>query len=145
MGRFGILDTYGFDEDINIYNRYFLGGLYNLRGYEFRTIGPYTADGQYPIGGRTLWFASAEYSVPIIERLRIAAFYDIGNVYPLAYSFQQQGPEYGPYTDDFGFGIRLNIPGMGPLRLDYAIPLKHDPFVDGKGRFQFSVGYTRDY
>ena len=35
--------------------------------------------------------------------------------------------------------------GMGPLRLDYAIPLTHDRFVSGDGRFQFSVGYTRDY
>jgi outer membrane protein insertion porin family len=74
----------------------------------------------------------------------LAAFYDIGNVYPTAYSFDTAGPQYGAYADNWGLGIRLNIPGMGPLRLDYALPITHDPFVDSEGRFQFSVGYTRD-
>ena len=71
-------------------------------------------------------------------------FYDAGNVYPDAYSFETQGPDFGFYADNWGVGIRLNIPGVGPLRLDYAIPLTHDRFVDGGGRFQFGVGYTRE-
>ena len=41
-------------------------------------------------------------------------------------------------------GIRLNIPRLGPLRLDYGIPIKH-PNNESKGKFQFSVGFTRDY
>ncbi len=144
IGRVGVVDNHGFDQDVHLYDRFYLGGLYSLRGYEFRAIGPYDSTGQEPIGGRTFWFASAEYSIPIIERLRLAAFYDIGNVYPDAYSFERGGPDYGTYADNWGLGIRLNIPGMGPLRLDYALPITHDPFVGSDGRFQFSVGYTRD-
>jgi hypothetical protein len=30
------------------------------------------------------------------------------------------------------------------LRLDYGIPLHHDQFNSGNGRFQFGVGYTRE-
>lgn len=145
VGRIGVVDNHGFDTHVRLFDRFFLGGLYTLRGYRFRSVGPYDATGDEPIGGRTYWFASAEYSIPIIERLRLAAFYDIGNVYPDAYSFETAGPDYGAFTDNWGLGIRLNIPGMGPLRLDYAIPLSHDRFVGGDGRFQFSVGYTRDY
>jgi outer membrane protein insertion porin family len=145
LGRIGVVDNHGFDTRVRLFDRFFLGGLYTLRGYKFRSVGPYDATGDEPIGGRTFWFASAEYSIPIIERLRLAAFYDIGNVYPDAYSFETAGPDYGTYTDNWGLGIRLNIPGMGPLRLDYAIPLRHDRFVSDDGRFQFSVGYTRDY
>ncbi|MBE7504237.1 MAG: outer membrane protein assembly factor BamA [Verrucomicrobiales bacterium] len=144
IGRIGVVDNHGFDEDVHLYDRFYLGGLYTLRGYAFRGIGPYDSTGREPIGGRTFWFGSAEYSIPIIERLRLAAFYDIGNVYPDAYSFTLAGPDYGAYADNWGVGIRLNIPGMGPLRLDYAIPITHDPFVGSDGRFQFSVGYTRD-
>ncbi|MCZ7639044.1 MAG: outer membrane protein assembly factor BamA [Verrucomicrobia bacterium] len=144
IGRIGVVDNHGFDQDVHLYDRFYLGGLYTLRGYKFRAIGPYDSTGREPIGGRTFWFGSAEYSIPIIERLRLAAFYDIGNVYPDAYSFNVAGAEYGAYADNWGLGIRLNIPGMGPLRLDYALPITHDPFVGSDGRFQFSVGYTRD-
>lgn len=143
-GRIGVVDNYGSDDTVHLFDRFFLGGLYSLRGYKFRSVGPRDSLGLEPIGGRTFWFGSAEYSIPIIERLRLAAFYDIGNVYPDAYSFSTQGPEYGSYTDNWGIGVRLNIPMLGPLRLDYAIPITHDPFVSSSGRFQFGVGFFRE-
>jgi outer membrane protein insertion porin family len=88
--------------------------------------------------------------VPTLERLRIAVFYDIGNVYEDAYSFT---PSNGKgdilpqrfYNDNWGIGVRLNIPRLGPLRLDYGIPITHDPGTSGSGRFQFSVGYSRPF
>lgn len=148
--RIGVVDNYGLDETVHLYDRFYLGGLTSLRGYHYRDIGPFDPTGEEPIGGRTYWFASAEYSIPIIERLRLAAFYDIGNVYPFAYSFKtypdNRGPfAYGAYSDNWGVGIRLNIPLLGPLRLDYAIPIQHDDYVNGNGRFQFGVGFYRDY
>jgi len=101
-----------------------------------------------PIGGNTYWFASAEYSIPIIERLRLAAFYDAGMVFRDSFSFTPKtyldGSSTGSYNDNIGFGIRLNLP-IGPLRLDYGIPITHDKFSGGNGRFQFGVGYTRDF
>jgi len=144
-GRSGVVDTHGDATRVPLFDRWFLGGLYSLRGYKYRSIGPRDRTGSEPIGGGTYWFASAEYSVPIIERLRLAAFYDIGNVYPQAYSFRTQGPDYGAYADNWGVGIRLNIPGVGPLRLDYALPITHDRFVRSSGRFQFGVGYRREF
>ena len=35
--------------------------------------------------------------------------------------------------------------GLGPLRLDYGIPITHDKDASGNGRFQFSVGFRRQY
>jgi len=67
-------------------------------------------------------------------------FYDIGMVYEDAYDFN-----FGHYNDNYGFGIRLNIPRIGPLRLDYGIPITSDPGNGSHGRFQFSVGYTREF
>ena len=93
-----------------------------------------------PLGGNTYWFGSAEYSVPIVEFLRFAVFYDIGMVYEDAYQLN-----FGRYNDNYGLGIRLNIPRIGPLRLDYGIPIKSDPENESSGRFQFSVGYTREF
>lgn len=143
-GRIGVVDSYESDGRVPLFDRFFLGGLYSLRGYKYRSVGPRDSRGLEPIGGRTYWYASAEYSIPIIERLRLAAFYDIGSVYPDAYSFSTQGPDYGAYTDNWGVGIRFNIPMLGPLRLDYAIPITHDRFVSDSGRFQFGVGFFRE-
>lgn len=152
VGRTGVGDGLTGSKDIPFYDRYYLGGLYSLRGFKYREIGPreFLSDGTYePVGGKTYWFATAEYSIPIIERFRFAVFYDIGMVYPGAYSFSPEpsrGPGYdtGTYADNWGIGLRLNLP-IGPLRLDYGFPITAPNGVSDSGRFQFGVGYTREF
>jgi outer membrane protein insertion porin family len=153
VGRTGVAEEFSGTDDVPFYERYYLGGLYTLRGYDYRGVGPRepTQDGTAyePVGGKTYWFGSAEYSIPIIERLRLAVFYDIGMVYPNAFSYSpdpSQGPGFntGIYNDNWGVGVRINLP-IGPLRLDYAIPITDDEFNEGSGRFQFGVGYTREF
>lgn len=142
MVRTGTAHTLGSTSDVPFYDRYYLGGLYSLRGYRYRDIGPKQFDslGQLePVGGDSYWFGSAEYSIPVIERVRFAAFYDIGNVYSQPFYWN-----FGNYSDNWGVGLRLNLP-IGPLRLDYGIPITHDSTTSGSGRFQFGVGYTRDF
>jgi len=148
VGRTGVADSLQ-GGDVPFYDRYYLGGLYSLRGFKFRNIAPRQSYSPFisvdePIGGDTYWFSSVEYSVPIFEKeggvsLRIAAFYDIGCVDAKSYSYSLN------YSDDWGLGMRLNIPHLGPLRLDYGIPMKHDQFNTSSGQFQFGVGYTREF
>ena len=138
----GAVKEYGDSDDVPLFDRWFLGGINSLRGYRYRDVGP--KDEGEPIGGKTYWLGSVEYSVPIIERLRFAVFYDIGMVYEDAFSFEQNG-ETGTYNDNWGVGVRLNIPHLGPLRLDYGIPIKSDSDNESNGRFQFSVGYKRPF
>ena len=71
-----------------------------------------------------------------------AAFYDIGMVYQDAYSLDTKHFGTGNYNDDWGIGLRLNIPHLGPLRLDYAFPITHGTDTSGSSRFQFSFGYS---
>lgn len=146
-GRAGVVEPYGDTTRVPLFDRYFLGGVDSLRGFRYRQVGPYRVGpqgDQEPIGGNTYWFGSIEYSVPIIERLRLAVFYDIGNVYEGAFSFTRSAGQK-LYNDNWGVGIRLNIPRLGPLRLDYGVPITYDDFTGGRGRFQFSVRYTSDY
>ena len=146
VGKIGVVEAYGDSvktakpgvNPVPIFDRYFLGGVTSLRGYRYRQIGPKVGD--EPIGGNSFFMGSAEYSIPIIERLRLAVFYDIGNVYAEAYDF-----DFKDFADNWGVGLRLNIPRLGPLRLDYGIPITHPSDVSGSGKFQFSVGFTRDY
>ncbi len=146
VGRGGVVDDYGNGDrgksGVPIFDRWFLGGLYSLRGYRFRDIGPRDSFGE-PLGGETYFFGSVEYSIPIIERLRFALFYDVGNVFQNAYSFQRQ-PGQATYSDNWGIGLRINLP-IAPLRLDYGFPMHHDKGVNDSGRFQFGVGYNREF
>jgi outer membrane protein insertion porin family len=150
VGRTGIADSIS-GGDVPFYDRYYLGGLYSLRGFKFRNVAPRQAYNPMtpdvvnePIGGDTYWFTSFEYSVPVFEKdggvsLRMALFYDIGCVDEKPYSYSLN------YSDDWGVGMRLNIPHLGPLRLDYGIPLRHDQYNSTSGQFQFGVGYTREF
>ena len=136
--------------DVPFYDRYYLGGLYNLRGFKYRNIAPrepFDPTAQVPdepIGGDSSWFGSLEYSIPVFSKengpdVRFALFYDIGSVAAQPYSFS------GDYDSNWGLGVRLNIPHLGPLRLDYGIPLHHDANNSSSGQFQFGVGYTREF
>lgn len=130
--------------DVPFEERYYLGGLYSLRGFKFYSISPRQPGFNEPIGGDTYWFGSAEYSIPIVEQergigVRFALFYDIGNVAADSYSWSLKH-----FDDNWGIGLRLNLP-IGPIRLDYGIPIHHDPFNSGNGQFQFGVGYTRAF
>jgi outer membrane protein insertion porin family len=137
--------------DVPFYDRYFLGGEYDLRGFKYRNIGPREGNNfppgtifNEPIGGDSFYFGSIEYSLPIIEKegsfgLRFALFYDVGSVGTGPYTFS------GNFDDDWGVGLRLNIPRLGPLRLDYGIPITHDQYNGSSGQFQFSAGYQREF
>lgn len=155
VGRAGIADSLG-SQDVPFYDRYYLGGLYSLRGFTYRNIAPrdplYNVTPPYgqpalpnePIGGDSYWFGSLEYSIPILEKdnglgVRFALFYDVGDVGAGSYSFT------GNFDDDWGLGLRLNIPHLGPLRLDYGIPISHDQYNGRGGQFQFGVGFTRPF
>lgn len=143
-GNIGAVESHGDSDRVPLFDRWFLGGANTLRGYKYRHAGPKDINGE-PIGGETYWFGSLEYSIPIISRLRFAAFYDVGNVYRSSFSFNPNRSREEPfYYDNFGFGIRLEIPQFGaPLRLDYGIPITHDRFTSDSGRFQFGVGYSK--
>jgi outer membrane protein insertion porin family len=121
-------------DPVPIFDRYFLGGANTLRGFAFRQVSPKDINGE-PIGGNTYVNATAEYSVPIIERVRGAMFFDIGNVYQDAYDFT-----FSNLESDAGIGVRLNLP-IGPLRLDYGYPIMTDSTSGHTGKIQFSVGY----
>ncbi|MBA2542640.1 MAG: outer membrane protein assembly factor BamA, partial [Deltaproteobacteria bacterium] len=79
--------------------RYLLGGIYDIRGYQARSIGPQLFAqrpgdvGQsldpLPLGGNVQVIGNAEIEFPIAKRLGLSgvAFFDIGNAYNLESRF----------------------------------------------------------
>jgi len=85
---------------VPIYDRLYLGGSNNLRGFRFRDISPKDTFNQ-PIGGQSMWRATGEITFPIIEKARGAIFSDVGLVNP------------GPWT----FGVETIAIPRGPNQI----------------------------
>lgn len=121
---------------VPIFERMFLGGGRTLRGFEFRDVGPRDAVTGEVIGGQSLAYLSTEYTVPIIENVRAAVFYDMGFVNAGSWDV-----DISDLYSDVGFGIRLRLPiSPLPLSLDYAIPVQSpDSRADKGGQFNFSL------
>ncbi len=118
-----------------LFTRQFLGGPNNLRGFDFRDVGPRDPVSLETLGGKRAWYSSIEVTAPIVDKIRIAAFYDIGEV-----SDGPAGSVGGGINSDYGIGLRLFILVDAPVRLDYAFPLQADAFNDSSGRFNFTIG-----
>lgn len=128
------VNSWGTGNEVSIFDRLFLGGSNNLRGFEFRDIGPRDSFGE-PLGGRALSRTTVELTFPLVEdKARGAFFYDAGFVNTDPFDFGTTN-----LASDVGFGIRLVLP-IGPLRVDYGIPLQKDG-RSGGGKFNFNVGY----
>ena len=117
-----------------------LGGPYTIRGFNISEVG--VGDG-YMMG-------SAEVRVPIpfidrltsnsfLNNLRLAAFVDAGTLFNK--SVGSEIYDKPGYAITAGVGLRVFIPGLGPINLDYGIPLTNTCGIDRKsGFFTFGMG-----
>ena len=150
-GTFGYIQKVG--KDIPIDEKFYLGGINTLRGYNGRTVSPFknaTVDvtqtvptgvgtnttSRVYIGGNTEVVFNAEYQFPLLKDagLKGLLFFDVGN----AYSGIQD--IFTKVQASYGFGIRWFSP-IGPLRLEYGIPVNPREGIDkASGRLEFSIG-----
>src|SRR6266536_2050083 len=131
-GEIATVSQWGSGSDVPIFERLFLGGSNNLRGFPYREVGP-QQNGE-PIGGKSMARSTVELTFPIIEKARGAIFYDTGFV-----NYSQWSFGFTNIASDIGVGLRLDLP-IGPLRLDYGYPIQRDGY-NGGGHFNFNVGY----
>jgi outer membrane protein insertion porin family len=139
--------------------RYLLGGISDIRGYEPRSLGPHlwaqhTGDvGQgldpLAIGGNLQLIGNAELEFPLVKSIGLSgvAFFDIGNAYNLESRFcSRPGSDsciggfdaIGSLRKSVGFGVRWMSP-IGPLRFEWGIPLDLKPGEKPDG-LEFSIG-----
>lgn len=125
-----------------IFDELYLGGANDMRGFAYRQVGPKDQYGN-PVGGNTSVYGTAEITFPIIPRLRGALFTDWGYVNAGTLSFQPQQALYGSggLNGDIGIGARIELP-IGPIRIDWGVPIMSDTYNKTSGQFNFNVGYT---
>ncbi|MCU0598455.1 MAG: outer membrane protein assembly factor BamA [Desulfobacterales bacterium] len=115
------------------YDRFYLGGINSLRGFDWREVSPVDENG-YEYGGDRYIQFNVEYLFPIIKDAGFMGllFYDTGNAF-------DGGPlDLTELRETAGGGIRWYSP-MGPLRLEHGTILDRKPGEDS-GRWEFSIG-----
>src|SRR5438309_5619945 len=85
-GEISTVSQWGAGNVVPIYERLYLGGSNNLRGFPFREVGPQDQNGE-PIGGQSMARTTIEWTFPIIEKARGAVFYDTGFVNTSSWAF----------------------------------------------------------
>ena len=118
------------------FERYYGGGVGNIRGFRYRGISPRSERGHEPIGGDFSAYAGAEYTYPLAgEQLRGVIFLDSGTVH--------QDVEFDTWRVSTGFGVRLIIPAFGPVpvSLDFGFPLVRDR-QDDTQLVSFTLGWV---
>ena len=116
-----------------IYERYFLGGINSIRGFETRAVGPKDLATGDLIGGNTMFVANAEYLFPLFpeQNIRGLVFFDLGNAYKGRIDFSD-------VRTSAGTGIRWFSP-LGPLRLELGFNL--DPQTgESSSQWDFAIG-----
>ncbi|MCB9591195.1 MAG: outer membrane protein assembly factor BamA [Sandaracinaceae bacterium] len=150
---------------VPVYERYFLGGIFNVRGFPLNSLGPrlgITRDRDpnavpsprgVPIGGNMQFFYNIELEFPIVQEVGIRGviFTDGGNAWNLNGQYCD-GPPAGISSNDpcqfnpfdlrtsWGFGIRWVSP-LGPLRFEWGIPFDRQTALGEQDiDFQFTIG-----
>lgn len=123
-------------ERVPIFERFFLGGPYSLRGFKSRTVSPKDPNTGELIGGNKELLANVEYIFPLFNEIGFkgALFFDMGNSYR-----QGEWPWDGPQLKySAGLGVRWYSP-MGPLRFEWGWNLHPAP---GEARrvAEFTIG-----
>jgi len=118
------------------YQRYFLGGETQIRGYNIRTVGPIDSSGR-ALGGNKYLVFNAEYYVDLVGPLRFLLFFDAGQ------AFLEGDPiNLRSFRTSTGAELRFFMPVINvPFRLIYAINPNRDSFQP-RSAFKFAVGTT---
>jgi outer membrane protein insertion porin family len=155
-------------EGVPIFARFFLGGILDVRGFQFRTIGPRvgltqsTDPNSSPIsnganiGGNLEYFQNLELEFPIVESVGVRGvlFTDAGNAWNLENNYCKAGGVAIQYAavspcfnglsslaelrTSYGFGIRWFSP-LGPLRFEWGFPFAPLPYEE-HSVFEFTIG-----
>lgn len=136
-GEVGYGDGYGNTDGLPFFENLYAGGLRSVRGYKANTLGPRYSDDE-PSGGAFKTVASTQLilPVPFVERsenVRVATFFDIGNVFSTVDEF-----DVGELRYSVGLAGQWLSP-FGPIVLSVAAPL-NEQSEDETEFFQFSFG-----
>jgi outer membrane protein insertion porin family len=135
-----LIEPFGSTQVLPLYQRYFLGGETQVRGYPIRSIGPIDSQGR-ALGGNKFALFNAEYYFDIFGPVRALLFFDAGQAY-----LEGQPFSFDDFRISTGAEVRFIMPVLNvPFRLIYAInPNRtlYESLYVPYSTFKFAVGTT---
>ncbi len=119
---------------VPVWERFYLGGMNSVRGYDWRDISPRDPVTGDQIGGNKMVQFNVEFLFPVVTKAGLMGllFYDTGNAYN-----NGESVDFGDLKKSVGYGIRWYSP-VGPIRLEYGYIL--DSERRGQGGWEFTMG-----
>ena len=136
---------YGDTKVLPYYQRFFLGGENQIRGYNVRSVGPIGTvtnpttglSQNTALGGNKFVLFNAEYYIDVFGPLRFLGFFDAGQAY-----LEKESIDLKKLRMSTGVELRFLMPVLNvPFRLIYAWNVNRDSFQPPHA-FKFSVGTT---
>jgi outer membrane protein insertion porin family len=153
-------------EGVPIFNRFYLGGISDVRGFPVRSVGPRLPlrqsldENSLPIqnganiGGNLIYYQNLELEFPILSALNLRGvlFTDLGNAWNLEPKYCRAASGASPSVTNpcfsptdllrvrasAGFGVRWRSP-LGLLRFEWGFPLRRLPY-EKRSLFEFTIG-----
>jgi len=143
-GMFGYINSLD-NRTVPLFNRFFLGGVNTLRGFDLNSIGPEISvpqtvtggDLPFVYGGNKMLLFNVELEIPVYAKggFFVVGFMDGGNAYGETENIDLSSLRY-----DYGFGIRWHSP-FGPLRFEWGFPINKQAGESGVV-FNFTIGQS---
>ena len=128
------------DSTVPFWERFYLGGERNIRGYEIYTIGPRDANGTV-VGGLREFVMNAEAILHVGGQgspLYLIAFHDRGNAYNL-----DENVKWTNMYSSTGLEARIFVPALRvPFRLIFSYNNRRIYTTDSNFTFRFAIGTT---
>ena len=117
------------------YQKYRIGGINTVRGYDYESISPRDPSTGDKIGGEKMMVYNFEFRFPLLKEQGVigVVFFDAGNVFT-----KDEGWSFSDMPMSVGAGVRWYSP-LGPLRLEYGYILNRRP-EDSTGGVEFQIG-----
>jgi outer membrane protein insertion porin family len=132
----GMIRPFGDTTALPYYLRYVLGGEYQIRGVELRSVGPLD-DQKRAIGGDKFVLFNAEYYLDFFGPVRALLFHDAGQAFGSG-----QPIDLAQLRTSSGIELRMVMPMLNvPFRLIYAWNVYRDTFQPAHA-LKFAVGTT---
>jgi len=137
-GKIGAVYKTDGDKSVPVFERFWVGGIRTIRGYDYDDISPRDTVTNETIGSDRMGYINLEYIWVVKPDIGFAVvpFFDMG--------FNTDSEQHGIFDEVFqsaGLEVRWRSP-MGDLRFAYGFPLSR--FSNGEkrssGRFEFSMG-----
>lgn len=133
------------NDPVALFDRFFLGGVNDLRGFDLNTVGPSImvpksasgADERFTYGGNKQLLFNAELQIPIYAPagLNAVVFFDAGNSYA-----ENENFDVTSLRMNYGAGFRWQSP-FGPLRFEWGFPINRKT-GESSTVFNFTIGQS---